>query len=753
MNEQPRPPVYRPGDDAAMPAGDAWVGSALGGGGTGRPGGPDGDGGSDLLRGYVAALRKRRLLILGITAAAVALALVLTLLSGRVYVAQATFEVQREALRVLDRDEASVENDPASSEELFMQTQFALLKSRSLAEGLVRRLRLDTRPDFGIAEAMPAASGAGTIPPAALARLRFDAAVNKVMGLISAAPLGTSSVIELQAESDNPQLAAAIANGAVDEFTESSMQRRYAASNYARGFLARRLNEIKQRLEVSERQLVQYAEQQRILPLSDARVGVTGASGGGQSLDSASLGTLNQALSEARSARILAEANYRQAARGGVNAMPQAESNPELVALRGQLAQAQADYDQRLPTFKPTFPDMVALAARISRLRAQIGAADTQSVAGTRNAYTLARDQEVALQREVDGLKGTVLQLQNRSIQYTILQREVDTNRALYDALLQRYKEIGVSGGSGSNNVSVIDRARAPGAPARPILWLNLLLALVAGLGLGVAIALILEYLDDTFKQPDDVERKLHLPLLGMTPKLADGDTPVAALTERRSTLSESYQSIRTAIELSSANGVPQILCVTSSGISEGKSTTSMALAKSFADQDKRVLLVDSDLRKPTIHRMLGLPNTVGFSNVLAGEVPFASAVQHVASLGIDVIPCGPTPPNPALLLTTGLRARFADLRGAYDIVLVDGPPVIGLADAPLLCDAADGAVMVVEANVQRRNAVRAALRRLSRSRTNLLGVILTKFDPKKAGHGDTESYMTYYYKYGADRP
>jgi len=684
----------------------------------------------------IAAIRKRYWLILTLTVLMVLPALLFTLLTDKVYVARATFEVQRETPKALDVN--ALETDQGGSDDAFMATQFALIKSRATAEGIVDRLRLDRNTTFLARNDLLT----GAVSASAREGLR-NAAIAKAASQITVAAVDKSSLIQITSQGNDPKLTAAIANAAVDEFIESSIRRKFDASLYARNFLERRLNEMKVRLENSERELVRYAETQHILSVSDGKSEA-------QSLDSAVLAALNQNLAQARADRLVAEANWSAAQGAGGRTLPQVMDNAELVALRTQLAQAQSEYSQKVKIFKPTFPDLVQLSSRIGQLRGQIAAVEGQILRSLRASYGLSVSKEKLLDAEMEKLKESVVGFQNRNIKYTILRREVDTNRALYDALLQRFKEIGVSGGSGANNVSVIDRARIPGTPSRPILWLNLTLAMLVGLALGLGLAVMLEFLDDTLKQPEDVERKLRLPLLGLAPKFPQGEFAITQIRDRRSALSEAYFSVQTALNLLSANELPRSLLVTSAGMGEGKSTTSIALAKSLADQGKKVLLVDADLRKPTIHNVLGISSKLGFSNVLAAEVPFAQAVNSASDLGFDVITVGPLPPNPALLLSTGLRPRLKEFEAGYDIVVLDGPPIIGLADAPLLADAVQGTIIVIEANKRRRTVIRRALHRLQQSRSPILGVVLTKFDAARANIGYSYEYMTSYYSYGS---
>ena len=351
-----------------------------------------------------------------------------------------------------------------------------------------------------------------------------------------------------------------------------------------------------------------------------------------------------------------------------------------------------------------------------------------------------------------NALKGGVLDLRARSVQYNILQREVDTSRTLYDGLLQRYKEVGVAGNITANNVSIIDPADAPSRPSEPRLAINLLLAAILGIGLGIVTAFLLEALDETMATPEDAERKLGLPVLGVAPLVGAGQTPTEALADLRSPFSEAYYSLRTALQFSTPNGAPGLLVVTSSRPGEGKSTTAYAIALNLARIGKQVLLIDGDLRNPSLHRILGAANDAGISNLLSGSATLGEVVRQTTQDNLSFVPCGPLPPNPAELWGGDrLRQLLAEARKHYDHVIIDGPPVLGFADAPLLAAAVEGTLFVIESRGTRRGQARGALRRLLIGDSRIIGTIMTKFNAQTANYGGYE--YAYDYDYGARDP
>ena len=326
-------------------------------------------------------------------------------------------------------------------------------------------------------------------------------------------------------------------------------------------------------------------------------------------------------------------------------------------------------------------------------------------------------------------LKQESLDLQKRSIQYNILKREVDTNRDLYTSLLQRYKEVDVASGVGANNVFVVDRAMLPGSPSSPRLSRALLIALFLGLGAGFAVAYILERLDDRIRSVEQVELIPGLTTLGVIPHVSDVEEQLA---DPRSALCEAYRSLCTTLQFATENGLPKTLTITSSGPAEGKSLTSVTIAKHFATLGRKVLLVDADLRNPSLHVKLNRDNSVGLSNYLTGACTPPDAMQRTETPNLALIASGPLPPNAADLLGSARVHSLLSIGSeVFDLIVIDGPPVLGLADAQLLSSAAAATVFVVAAGSTRTGLVRGALRRLQLSRGSVIGAVLTKYDAK----------------------
>lgn len=670
-------------------------------------------------------------LITAIAVTCLLAAIVISLMITPEYRAQSTIEVNPEGVQVVGKGVGDIQPMNSNDRE-FLNTQAGLLKSRSLAERVSRSTNLASN-DAIVDQDLPRP-------------VRESVATSTVLSSVEITQQRESRLIGISIESTDPQLAAKIADSYADNFIQQNMERRYEQTSYARNFLQQRISAVKGKLEESERALVDYAQKQGIITLTVDSGGVDTPKQE-QSIDAATLVQNNLALSQARSERIAAEQRFRQAS--GATSRSAVIADPTVQILQQQRAALEAQYQQKLALFKPDFPEMVQLRNQIDTLGKEI-ASQTRNVAGSASGslqadYQAAVARENALQAKVNQGKAALLDLRARSIQYTILQREVDTNRSLYDALLQRYKEVGVAGGVGANVVSVVDRARVPTAPFKPNLPLNIALGLFIGILLGFGTAFAIEWIDDTIKTPDDLATKLGLASLGVVPAVAKGLAVREQLEDPRSQVSEAYQSIRTALQFSTDHGVPRSLLVTSTRASEGKSSTALALAQTLANLGASVLLLDADLRKPTFRGPSSTSH--GLSSLLAGSGSVAECVHPTQMERLFLLPSGPIPPNPAELLASGRFKEILDeVLVKFDHVVIDGPPVLGLADAPMLASSTEGTLMVIEAGVVRRAAVLNAVNRLRFAEARVMGGILTKFNATKVGYG-----YGYGYGYGGD--
>ena len=694
----------------------------------------------DLLA-YWRILVKRRWLILAVLASVVALSLLLTLMATPMYRATAVMQIENEHQQIV---QGGLESYPSWDPE-FLETQYQLLQSRALAERVADDLDLDAAalaqlntPGWldrlkGLVRPAPKTAAPAVRDPDPKATLRTATAV--VMGGLTVTPVRNTRLVQISFDSPVPAFSARVANGIADGFIASGLDRRFGANSYAKTYLEDQLKTTKARLEDSERQLVAFAQKENLV-----------SSGEGQSLAGQNLSELNSALATAQEQRIRTQARWNQAQAASGAALPaDMLSNSIIRTLQQQRAQLQGTYQQKLQVFKADYPEMQQLKGQMDDLDKQITLELRNIRASVKAEYDAAASQERLLQGQLSALRTQALDVDDRSIDYNIIKREVDTNRQLYDSLLQRFKEVGVAGDVRSNNISVIDRAELPGGRFSPSLSRNLAIGLLVGLMLGVLIAFVLEFLDDTLKTPEDVEQRLKLAVLGIIPRLVK-QTPEQAVMDLRSAFSESYRSVRTALQFSTDQGVPKVLLVTSASPGEGKSTTALALARNFAQMGKRVLLIEGDLRNPSLQKSLKMRAEVGLSNLLAGAHTLAEAVLDTDEPLLKVILAGPLPPNPAELLSGSKLVSVLTIASQhYDQVIIDGPPVMGIADAPILANAADGTMLVVHSGKTRIATAQAAVKRLQSARAHLIGSLLAQYDSKAAGHGyNYEGYYAY---------
>ena len=699
-----------------------------------------------------------------------AIAVVQSLTTTPVYQATVLMQIDRSAARIVQFNK---DVDPYQEEDyLMLQTQIELLRSRALAEHVIDDLQLDpTRVRTAVTRVAPGAPVTETAAPAVTAAsaaaggswldrllagyqrmgkpsvddgefLTREALIGRVMGSLAVEPVRNSRLIKIKVSNVNPAQAARLANGVAQTFINMSIERRGQSSVYAKAFLEDQLKATKAKLEESERSLNTYAKKNAILTL-DEKTNVLNQT----------FTEYSSALSKAEQERLKAESIYISIMASPESA-PQVLENKTVQAYKEQRAKLETEYLTNLAIYKPEFPKMLQIKAQIGELDARIKAEVASVLTSIKGQFLAAKQQEDQVRSRFQATRKDVVDTQDKSVDLNLLKRELDTNRQLYDGLLQRLKEVGVTSGVASNNISVVDAAITPLFPVSPNLMKNAGIGLLAGLLLGVAFIFVREHLDDTLKQAEEVEAKLGLPLLGIIPqvkkRLANG-AGLYSLTvdDPRSMFAESYRSMRTALQFSTADGAPRRLVVTSSVESEGKSTTAMSLAINFAQLGQRVLLIDADMRHPSIHASLRCANSVGLSSCLAGERTLADSLQSTSIEHLAVLTAGPHPPSPVDLLMGPRLLEMLDQAEAmgFQKIVIDSPPVLGIADAIVLGNQVQHLLFVIKAGGTKLSNIRDALRRLRIGGLMPLGVALT-YSASQEG--------SYYYgsaSYGGSNP
>ena len=690
------------------------------------------------VRFILASVRRRLGWIAAILALSLVAGVLYTMFQAPLYTAQTSVQINNQSDQVLRQGE-DLNQGASIYDERFLKTQIDILKSRGLAVRVAQKLKLFGNPRF--AEAMGVKASAGL--PEAIER---DLTLGLLQGHLTVDLPYDSRIVNIAFTGGDPALTAQIANAFASEFIQSNLQRKYDSSAYARQFVSNQLAETKLKVEVSERALNAYARSAGLIRTPQASSGGD-KDGGGGSVTTSSLLQLNSAANDARQARIAADVRWRTFNAVPLTSTKEVLGNATYQTLLAQRAGLETKLQEVRAEHLDDYPGVREIKAQLAEVARQMQVTAANVRNSVRSDLTSATAAEQELAAQVNSLKGDTLSEQDRSVQYNLLAREADTNRALYDGLLQRYKELNAAAGVATSNVAIIDQAEPPLGPSSPNHTRDIMLALILGLFLAALMVFLSIQLDDAIRVPEDMETKLGLPLLGIVPH-SEGD-PQEALLDPKSQLSEGYNALRASLLHSTPAGLPAVLLITSAQPGEGKTTTAQAVSLTLARLGKTVLLVDGDLRRPAIHRVFGLANERGLSTLLTTLDPLESVVQASTEPRLSLLPSGPVPPSPTELVASNrFRSLIDQMAEKFDVVVIDSPPILGLADAPTMSAMVDGVVFVVEAGRGRRGGLKAALRRLRSMRPNLVGGVLTKFDTSQAANKYSDYYGSHNYEY-----
>ena len=672
-----------------------------------------------LRRALRAAVRWRWLLAAGAVAGALVGVLV-TLVATRQYTSTSRLQISRDTAQVVNV--GALSRDVPIGDQEFYQTQYGLLHTQALAERVARDTGVVDDPAFfRLFGQSPA------FMEAADRARRNELAGQILLHHVVVAPVHGSSLVDIQATTPSRDLSAKVAETWGEDFIASALERRQGASAYARRFLEDRLGQLRDRLERSERQAAAYAAANGIIDLPLAGNGPKPS--GADPAQSRSLVTDDLIASNA--AREAASVEQVQAGARLAAASDQADASSDALnyraigLLRDARAAAAAEYARLSAQPKLDDPALKAVRAQVDAYDAAIQAEKTRVRTALQQTVQAAQTREQTLTRRVNTLKGALADQRQRSVQYNLYQRDAETNRELYDGLLQRYKEIGVAGAAENNNIAVVDAARPAHEPSSPRLTVNLLLSVLVGAALAALVAAMLEHLNGGATEPAAFAETFGLPLLGVAPRLRTG-APLEALDNPRSGFAEAFLVIEANLELAAAQGVARSIAVVSTRPGEGKTITAIALARTLARARRTVVLIDANLRSPSLHAALGLANGRGVGELLAGQADLDPVLQATGIERLSAITAGAGAPNPAdLLIGDELARAVRTLHGRFDHVIVDCPAVANLADAALVASAVEGVVYVVGTRSAPAGQVRAAIGRLDRAK--LAGGVLVR--------------------------
>ncbi len=700
----------------------------------------------------IALIRREQWLIGGFSLAGPLAAIALTALTPPVYQAVLMLKIDNERAKIVEGQALVDPIVELSDTGRYLATLSKLTTTRSLAISVMESLSLDKDDNF--LKSMGASVPSTSLPAAQRENERREAVVYLLSENVGMLAPGDSRIVNITFNSRSPALAAAIANAYGDRFLAQNVQQQANANAYATKILRSQVEETRAQLSEAETKAITYAQENNLIDASDAASGADNGngngkeSGGAKSITTASLVAMNSNYNGAKAARIAAEERWRTAdAAAGAN-FPEARENGTLQSLTQQRGAAVTNLEKLRTHYVATQPDVVEAEANIHALDQQISDCIRTIKLSIKAEYTTALRAEQAIHEQTDALAHDTIEEQRKRVELNLLARDADTSRQQLRDLLTRLNQVTSAADVDNNNMVIVDKAEQPATPVSPNLLKNLLVGILAGIGLGVLAAFVRQVVDDTLHTPEDVEVKLGLPLLGVTPWV--GDAIDEELKRPLSGLREAYHSIRTAVDFASGGNHQKVIQVTSSASDEGKSTASLAIAQDFARIGRKVLLVDCDMRRPSLYKHFGITKeTQGLSDVILGLVDYKDACLTDEELGLAFLPMGTIPNNPSPLLSSdALTEFFAARRTEFDVIVIDSPPVIGLADSPLLARHSDSVIFVVEASRAHYGQVKSAIRRMRNHGANVLGAIVSKYDAQTSGYGYQYGYG-YGYGYG----
>ncbi len=712
------------------------------------------------LRDYLNVIIRRKWLIIGFLGLTFISTLIFTLASQKIYKASTCIEVTSRDQKVTKFEEV-VSAEFGARE--FYETQVEMLSNNALALRVIKKLRLGEDPVvmetlYGSGEPGVVSRIKGflvslvtkgkekkyKIPLVAEEALKQQALLGFIGNNLVASPSRNSTLINISFTSPDRQLSQNVVNTFAEEFVHWRMEKKLEASQLARDFLMKQIDRAKINLENAEEELNRFAKQAGIVSLDSKLNSVY-----------RQLEELNSALAVAETDLIGKKAVYRQAVKDGPSNLPQVLESDLVADLKAKYAILRSECDDLNVTFHDDYPAVKALKVRMTSIADRISSEEEKVFLAMENEYMAALKKSQAMKARVYEQKKLAMDLNERATQYKIMDREVETNKGIYQSLLERTKEIESMAGVSSSNINILDHALLPVFPFKPNVKMNLLLAMITGLIGGIGCAFLLEYFADTITDPDEIPDRFQIPILGVAPLVKENCYPAERTftSDPRACLSEALRTTKTSIQLSGVGSNAKSFLLTSTIKGEGKTTLAINLAQAFAGAGEKVIFIDADMRMPSAHKFLGLEDTVsdrGLSSLLAG-VDDKNAISKTDIANLFFIPAGPVPPNPVELLASNRFAKLMEQVGQhYDRIILDGPPYQGFADTLVLSQHVGGVVLVCSMGETTRDALRHFKKSILNVRGTILGCIINKVNfSRRYGY---HSYYSYYnYDYAQD--
>jgi len=628
----------------------------------------------------------------------------------------------------------------------YYQTQYNILQSRQLARKTLDVLQLWDSPHFGskrsgtVAGLFGTKSGESKSAASAGETSEQSRAIDRFLDNLTVSPIRNSRLVDLKYQLSDPELAMRITNTIAKNYIEQNLEYKFTTSKEASDWLGDRLAEQRRQVEAAETALQRYREQHDAISLQDH-----------ENIVVQKLADLNAAVTQAKTDRFQKQALYNQlqslgGKNGALDTFPAILANTYIQQQKAELAQLQSQQSQLSEKLGDKHPEIIKIRTAIQLSQAKLDGEIGKVVQAVRNEYLAAVAKENSLMRALDQQKGEALAMNRKAIDYSVLEREVQSNKQIYESLLQRAKETGVSRELKTSNIRVVDAAEQPRVPASPRKLLNFTLAFFGGGILAISLAFFFEYVDSRIKTPDEIRTYLGLTPLGMVPAVEpgswQGNGPLICNGVPPG-FAEAIRAIRTNVLFSSAEEGARTIVVTSTAPGEGKTMIAANLAVGLAQAGQRVLLIDADMRCPRLHDLFKHKQEPGLSNLMVGHAAPSACIRKSNALGLWLLTSGRVPPNPAELLGSQRFKEFIrSLGDHFDSVVIDSPPTLAVTDAAVAAAAATGVVFVIGAEMTTRKAAKVAIQQLENARVRLVGAVLNRVELERNAY-----YYSGYYK------
>jgi succinoglycan biosynthesis transport protein ExoP len=726
------------------------------------------------IREYLRVLRKRKWTIITVFAIILVTATIHAFTATPIYEASTRLIIDKENPNVVSIQEVMAIDASGTD---YYQTQYKIIESRTVAREVISRLHLGESEEFfpkpkddfisnlkrsfretiaswrrSLVSLLRTEPGAGS---ETAEEYEPDSPLTSAfIGRINVRPIRSSRLVDVGFQARDPVLAARIVNTLADAYIDQNLATKLTAVQDAVRWLHGRIEQERAKVEKAEHSLLRYKEKHSI---------VTDFSSDVEKITAQKLAQLNTRVVEAESERVEAETRYEQA-EALVGSPDMVDSIPEVLnnELIRQIKSMEVELYKRMSELSKKYgqkhPRMVAIESELSTLQKRKTQEVNRIIKSLRNEYKVALARERSVKDALAKQKKESLELNQKAIDYGVLRREAESARQMYEFLIKRFKETSLTEDMRTGNIRIVDRAEVPKYPVKPKRKLNILLGIIVGLVIGAGLAFFFEYLDNTIKDPEDLKQHVRIPYLGPAPLFSteregdpgeNGDSELVTLHSPKSTASESYRGIRTSILFSSAESAPQVVLMSSGGPKEGKTITTANLAITMAQADSKVIILDCDMRRPKMHKLFGVARDQGLSTLLVGSTDMEEAIVHTRIPNLDVIPCGPIPPNPSEMLgSSRMLTLLNDLRKHYAHILLDSSPCTAVTDAVVLSKSVDGVVLVIRAADTAREIVRNGVAQFEAVGAHILGAVLNAVDMGRDGY---YYYQYYYYYYGED--